>query len=156
MTTVRYAEDHQPGQVFELGDYTISESEIVEFAEKYDPMPFHIDKEAAARSIYGGLTASGWQSCLIMMKLMHEGFFCPETSLGSPGMEFSWVKPVRPGDRLQGRVEIEAVRISRSKPDIGFVTNTAILTNQSGEVVYRTRNVAIVRSRPGVLDRAQT
>lgn len=148
MTGPRYAEDHQAGQVFDLGDHVIEEAEIVEFAAKYDPMPFHIDKEAAARSIYGGLTASGWQSCLIMMRLMHRGFFCAETSLGSPGMEFSWLRPVRPGDRLTGRVVVEEVRISRSKPEMGFVTNTATLTNQNGEMVYRVRNVAIVRSRP--------
>lgn len=147
MNAVLFAQDYEPGRIFDLGDYTIGEDEIVEFASKYDPMPFHIDKAAAAESIYGGLTASGWHTCLIMMKLMHRGFFCPQTSLGSPGLEFSWLKPVRPGDRLTGQVSVEEMRISRSKPDIGFVTNTASLTNQHGEVVYRTRNVAIVRSR---------
>jgi acyl dehydratase len=148
MTDVRYVEDYRPGELFELGIRTITEREIVEFASRYDPMPFHLDKEAAARSIYGGLTASGWQSCLIMIGMMHKGFICMETSLGSPGMEFRWLKPVRPGDRLTGRVEVEEVRVSRSKPEMGFVTNTATLTNQDGEVVYRTRNVAIFRSRP--------
>lgn len=147
MTDVRYAEDYKPGEIFDLGDRTITEQEIVEFATRYDPMPFHVDREAAAKSIYGGLTASGWQSCLIMIGMMHKGFICSQTSLGSPGMEFKWLKPVRPGDRLTGRVEVEEVRVSRSKPGLGFVTNVATLTNQTGEIVYSTRNVAIFRTR---------
>ena len=147
MTDVRYAEDYRPGEIFDLGDRTITEQEIVEFAARYDPMPFHVDREAAAKSIYGGLTASGWQSCLIMIGMMHKGFICRQTSLGSPGMEFKWLKPVRPADRLTGRVEVEEVRVSRSKPDLGFVTNVATLTNQMGEIVYSTRNVAIFRTR---------
>lgn len=150
MTDVRYAEDYRPGEIFELGTYVITEQEIVEFATRYDPMPFHVDRAAAARSIYGGLTASGWQSCLIMIGMMHKGFICSQTSLGSPGMEFKWLKPVRPGDRLAGQVEVEEVRVSRSKPGLGFVTNVATLTNQLGEIVYSTRNVAIFRTRAGL------
>ena len=152
---IRYFEDYQPGDVFDLGERLITEQETVEFALKYDPMPFHIDKEAAASSIYGGLTASGWQSCLIMMGMIHKGFLSMETTLGSPGMECSWLKPVRPGDRLRGRLAVESVRISKSRPEMGLVTNTATLTNQDGDVVYRTKSVTMVRSRRAPSDDAR-
>lgn len=144
---VRFFEDYQPGDAFDLGERLITEQETVAFASKYDPMPFHIDKEAATKSIYGGLTASGWQSCLIMMGMIHDRFLSMETSLGSPGMECSWLKPVRPGDCLRGRLVVDSVRISKSRPEMGLVTNTATLTNQNGDVVYRTRSVTMVRSR---------
>lgn len=146
--TPRYANDFQPGQVFDLGWKDVTEQEIVQFALQWDPHPFHIDAEAAARSMFGGLTASGWQTALWMMQLMHRGFITVETSLGSPGHdELRWLLPVRPGDRLYGRVEVESVRISRSRPELGFVGTCATLSNQHGALVYLLRSQAMFRTR---------
>lgn len=143
----RYLEDHRAGEIIELGSVVVERDEVIAFASAWDPMPFHLDEAAAKRSIYGGLTASGWHTALIMMRLMHGKFFDPETSLGSPGLQLHWDHPVRPGDRLTGGIEIHEVRASRSRPEMGFVRNTASLTNQDGIVVYRSENTAIVRTR---------
>jgi acyl dehydratase len=147
--TLRYAEDYRPGEAFDLGSHRITEAEIVEFARQYDPQPMHVDKEFAARSHYGGLISSGWLTALILFRLMLRGFICQETSLGSPGHdETRWFKPVRPGDVLHGRAEVGEVRISKSKPEMGFVHNTATLTNQAGQMVLRIRSTAIFKTRP--------
>lgn len=146
---LRHLEDYREGEVHELGRRRLDEAEIIQFASKYDPLPFHTDREAAARSPYGGLTSSGWLTALVMMRMLNEGFICAQTSLGSPGIEkLEWLLPVRPGDELNGRVEVNAVRASRTRPEMGFVTNTATLSNQRGELVYRSRSVAIFRTRP--------
>ncbi len=146
--TPRYAEDYRPGEVFDLGSHQITETEILEFARQYDPQPMHMDREFAARSHFGGLISSGWLTALILFRLMLRGFICQETSLGSPGHdETRWLKPVRPGDTLHARVEVDEVRISKSKPEMGFVQNTATLTNQDGELVLRIRSTAIFRTR---------
>jgi len=98
--------------------------------------------------VYGGLIASGWLTALVWLRLLHKAFLCHETTLGSPGHEeMKWPRPVRPGDRLQGRVEIRENRISRSKPDLGFVRCTGTLSNQSGEQVFATTWTLIVKSR---------
>lgn len=145
---VRFAEDYEVGQVFDLGWREVSAEEIMRFAREYDPHPFHTDEQAARQSMYGGLTASGWQTALFMMQLMHGGFVSVETSLGSPGHdELRWLRPVRPGDRLHGQVKVLGVKLSRSRPDIGFVANEATLTNQHGEQVYLLRSSAIFRTR---------
>ena len=148
-TTLRYLEDYRAGDAIDLGSYGVTEAEILTFASRYDPLPFHTDKEAAARSVYGGLTSSGWLTALIMMRMLNDDFICQETTLGSPGIdELRWLKPVRPGDLLTGRVEVNAVRPSSSKPDMGLVTNTATLSNQHGELVYSSKSVAMFRRRP--------
>lgn len=144
---IRYFEDYKPGDIFDLGERLITEQEIIEFAAKYDPMPFHLDKESAAKSVYGGLTASGWHSCLIMMGMIHNRFLSMETTLGSPGMECSWIKPVRPGDYLRGELTVDSSRISQSRPDMGIVTTTATLTNRNDDVVYRTKSLTMIRRR---------
>jgi len=149
-TAVRYAEDYQPGDVFELGLYDVTRDEIVEFAERYDPFPFHVDVKAAQATVFGGIISSGWLTALIWLRLMHRTVFCHETTLGSPGHEeMNWPKPVRPGDQLHGRVEIKESRTSRSKPELGFVRYTATLSNQDGEQVFLTTSTLIVKSRSG-------
>jgi len=146
--SLRYAEDYRPGEVFDLGSHQITEAEIVEFARQYDPQPMHVDKAFATRSHYGGLISSGWLTGLILFRMMLRGFICQETSLGSPGQdEMRFLKPVRPGDNLHGRAEVTEVRISKSKPEIGFVQNTATLTNQDGDMVLRIRSTAIFKTR---------
>lgn len=147
--TPRFAEDYSVGEVFDLGEYIITRQEIIEFSRTWDPQPFHTDEDAAAASIFGGLIASGWHVTLIMMRMMHRiDLTSPETALGSPGHDgLKWLKPVRPGDRLSGKVEVVDVRISKSRPDIGFITTIATLRNQNDEEVYWLKSATIVRSR---------
>ena len=145
----RYAEDYIVGDVFELGTYDITQEEIIEFSRKYDPFPFHVDEQLAQQTVFAGIISSGWLTALVWLRLMHKGFLCHETTLGSPGHEeMLWPKPVRPGDRLNGQVEIKESRVSKSKPDMGFVRYTATLNNQEGEEVFVTTSTLIVKTRP--------
>ena len=146
---LRYAEDFTAGDVFELGTYKVTKKEIIEFSKKYDPFPFHIDEEAAKKTIFQGIISSGWLTALIWLRLMHKVFICYETILGSPGHEeMTWPAPVRPGDELHGRVEIKESRVSKSKPDLGFVRYTATLINQKSEIVFITTSTLLVKSHP--------
>jgi acyl dehydratase len=143
----RYAEDYKPGDTFDLGTYEVSRDEVVEFARQYDPFPFHVDEEAARKTIFGGIISSGWLTALVWLRLMHKHFITAEV-VGSPGHEeMKWPAPVRPGDRLHGHLEIKESRVSKSKPDIGFVRYTAALTRQTGEQVFLTTSTLIVKSR---------
>ncbi len=149
--TPRYAEDYLPGQVFNVGSHAFSAAEIIAFSSEWDPHPFHINEEAARQTMFGGLIASGWHTALVMMRMMHQGgFLSLETSIGSPGHEeLKWLRPVRPGELLRGQVVVNSVRISKSRPEMGFVNNTATLTNPSGEVVYSLTSNAIIKTRAG-------
>ncbi len=146
---LRYAEDYNAGDVFDLGTYDVTREEIIKFSREYDPFPFHIDDQAAQETVFGGLISSGWLTALVWLRLMHKAFLSHETTLGSPGHEeMIWPTPVRPGDRLNGRVEIKESRVSRSKPDMGFVRYTATLNNQDGKEVFVTTSTFIVKPRP--------
>jgi acyl dehydratase len=148
---LHYADDYKAGDVFDLGSHEVTRDEMLEFARKHDPFPFHADEEAARSTVFGGIIASGWQTALIWLRLMHQSFICHETTLGSPGHEeMNWPQPVRPGDRLTGRVEIRETRISRSRPGLGFVRFTATLSNQNGAPVFVTTTTMIVKSRPPI------
>lgn len=133
-------DDLAAGQVFDLGEVTVTAEQIVEFATRYDPQPFHLDAEAAARSPYGGLIASGWQTCSLFMSVFATGFLNRTISLGSPGIdELRWLAPVRPDDRLTARYEIASVRASASKPDRGIVIGHGSLHHhERGEVLRLT------------------
>jgi acyl dehydratase len=144
----RFSEDYRAGEELDLGSYRVTRDEIIEFARKYDPFPFHVDEEAARATPFGGIIASGWMTALVWLKLMHESFLDPATTLGSPGHEeVNWPTPVRPGDTLRGKVVIKDSRISKSKPDRGFIRYTATLHNERGECVFVTTSTIIVRSR---------
>ncbi len=146
---LRYAEDYIVGDVFRLGTYDITREEIVEFSQKYDPFPFHVDEQLAQQTVFESIISSGWLTALVWLRLMHKGFLCHETTLGSPGHEeMLWPTPVRPGDQLNGQVEIKESRVSKSKPDMGFVRYTATLKNQEGEEVFITTSTLIVKPRP--------
>ena len=145
---LKFAEDYKAGDSFELGQFEVTREEIVEFAQKYDPFPFHVDDEAAKATVFGGIISSGWLTALVWLRLMHSQFLCYETVLGSPGHEeMVWPTPVRPGDRLSGTVEIKESRVSKSKPELGFVRYTAKLTNQENEAVFITTSTLMVKSR---------
>jgi acyl dehydratase len=144
----KFAEDYKAGDTLDLGSFDVTREEIVEFAQKYDPFPFHIDDEAAKATVFGGIISSGWLTALVWLRLMHKNFVCYETVLGSPGHEeMVWPTPVRPGDRLTGTVEIKESRVSKSKPGLGFVRYTAKLTNQNNDEVFMTTSTLIVKSR---------
>jgi acyl dehydratase len=145
----RWFDDFAVGERFEFGAYTVSADEIVEFARRYDPQPFHLDPEAGARSHFGGLVASGWNTSAVLMRLLCDHFIPPASSMGSPGVdEVRWLKPVRPGDTLHARSEIIECRPSQSKPDRGVLRARHELVNQQGEVVMTMVGMGMYRRRP--------
>jgi acyl dehydratase len=147
--TVRYWEDFKPGQVIELGSRTIDKDSILGFAREFDPQPFHTDEEAARRTIFGGLIASGWHTGSLSMRLFYDGLIKDVVSLGSPGFdELRWVKPVRPGDTLSARFTVLECVASRSKPDRGVIRALLETRNQQGEVVMSITAVNIFGRRP--------
>ena len=146
---MRYFEDFAEGQVYELGEASLSEAEIVEFARKYDPQPFHVDQAAAQQSMFGGLIASGWQTGSLYMGLLVRGLLLDASSLGSAGIdELRWLKPVRPGDVLRGRVTITSVKPSSRNPSRGTVATYGELFNQRGERVFFVRSSGMFARRP--------
>jgi acyl dehydratase len=147
---MRYFEDFAEGQVYELGEATVSEAEILEFAQRFDPQSFHIDREAAKRSMYGGLIASGWHTASIYMGLMVRNLLHDAASLGSAGIdELRWLKPVRPGDRLRARLTVTSVRPSSKRADRGTVFTLGEMSNQGGERVFFVRSSGMFGRRPG-------
>jgi acyl dehydratase len=145
----RYFEDYPPRTVIEGGAVVVTESDIVEFARRYDPQTMHTDPEAAAHGHFGGLIASGWHTAALMMRLFAAHFLSPASSLASPGIdELRWLKPVRPGDVLSLRVTVTEARRSRSKPDQGIVRSLVEVLNQNGEVVMSLKPISLIRCRP--------
>jgi acyl dehydratase len=131
-----YFEDFVPGAVTTYGPRTVTREEIIAFASEFDPQPMHLDEAAAKKTMLGGLSASGWHSCAIMMRLLCDGFVLHSSSMGAPGIdEVKWLKPVRPDDALSIRVTVLAKREPKSRADMGFVQFRCELLNQRGEVV---------------------
>lgn len=129
-------EDMRPGTVRELGTTTVSLEEVREFAAKYDPQPFHLDEEAGRSSLFGGLCASGWQTCGLAMRLTVDNLLRHTDSRGSPGLEnVRWLKPVFPGDVLSLRHTIMEARPLRKRPDTGMVRARWEMFNQKGQLV---------------------
>lgn len=144
-----YFEDFEVGSRRELGSYLVTEEEILSFARQYDPQPFHIDKEAAAGSIYGGLISSGWMTCSIMMRLLVLSTTGKSASMGSPGVdEIRWLKPVYAGDTLTVVLNVLDTRPSQSKPDRGIVHTQWEATNQRGELVCTVKGMGMYGRRP--------
>jgi acyl dehydratase len=149
MTRQWYFEDFYPGQEIELGERRVTEEEIIAFARDYDPQPFHVDREAAAASIYGGVIASGWHTCSMMMRMVVDGLMCAASSMGSPGLDgVRWLRPVRAGDTLRVRYLTTEVKASNSKPDRGVVWSKWIATNQHGEEVCTIEGMGMFGRRP--------
>lgn len=147
----RHFEDYSVGSEFNGGPIAVDAAQIIAFAQRYDPQPFHVDPEAARASSFGGLIASGWHTVALTMKLLVEAYLSAESSLGSPGIdELRWIKPVRPGDTLSVRVVVEEARRSRSRPDRGLVRSAIEVRNQRGEMVMsmRAMNLMLLRD-PG-------
>lgn len=143
-----YWEDFHPGQVREIGGISLSEEEIIEFGKKYDPQPFHTDRDQAKQSYFGGLIASGWQTASVCMRLICDLYLLEAASLGSPGVDdVRWVKPVRPGDTLRLKTTVLETRASVSRPDMGTVRSRSDLYNQHGELVMHMSGVGMFRRR---------
>jgi len=144
----RYFEDYVPGAVFEYGSITLTEREMVEFAERFDPQFIHTDPRAAADGPFGGLIASGWHTAAVMMRLFVDHYLSHIASLASPGIdELRWSRPVRPGDTLSIRVSVIEANRSRSKPDRGMVRSLVEVLNQDREVVMSLQAMNILRCR---------
>lgn len=136
----RYFEDFEVGERIVLGSVEITEAMILDFAEQYDPQPFHTDPAAAAESMYGGLIASGWHTCALYMRLLCDGLVSDSSSLGGSGIDdLRWLAPVRPGDTLTATYTVEAVQPSESRPNRGAVLFLSEMTNQDGTVVLTMR-----------------
>jgi acyl dehydratase len=145
----RFLEDFEPGEVIPLGSRTMTKEAILAFALEFDPQAFHTDEAAAARSVFGGLIASGWHTGSVLMRLLYEGVLKDTVSFGSPGLdELRWLRPVRPGDTLTGRFTVLEATPSRSKPDRGILRSLVELTNQRGEVVISIKGVNFISRRP--------
>ena len=144
-----YFEDFSVGQVMSIGTRTVTEEEVLEFANKFDPQPFHTDKAKAEASIYGGLIASGWHTCAMAMRMMCDSYLLDAASLGSPGVDqIRWIKPVRPGDTLRGEREVTETKASNSKPDRGVVKLDWRLFNQNDELVMTMKGMGMFLRRP--------
>lgn len=144
-----YFEDFEVGKTINAGSRTVTEEEIVAFAAQFDPQPFHVDQAAAAQSIYGGVIASGWHTCGMMMRLMVDSFMRESASMGSPGVdEIRWVKPVRGGDTLTVTATVLEARPSTSKPDRGVIVTRWEAKNQHGEVVATIKGMGMYKRRP--------
>jgi acyl dehydratase len=147
---MRYFEDLVVGAETEFGSYDVTREEVIEFASKYDPQPFHLSDEAAAKTHFGRIAASGWHTCAMTMAVIARKVVDDEQAgLGSPGIdELRWLKPVYPGDTLNVRGEIIEKTPSRSKPDIGSFRTRTTVTNQDGVSVLSFISIVLIRRRP--------
>jgi acyl dehydratase len=134
---MKYFEDIVVGEKQSFGSYAVTREEVMEFAQKYDPQSFHLDDEAAAKTHFGRLSASGWHTCSMTMAMMVENFKGQNVaSLGSPGVdELKWLKPVYPGDTLRVEAEVIAKRQSASRPEMGITKSRQTVFNQHDVMV---------------------
>lgn len=145
-----YFEDIKVGTVQRFGAYAVTREEVIDFASKYDPQPFHLSDEAAASTHFGRLSASGWHTCAMMMAMLVENMKSHEQAgLGSPGQEeLRWVKPVFPGDTLSVETEVVDKRASASRPEMGLYRTRITVRNQHNEPVMTTLATGLIRTRP--------
>ncbi len=150
-------EDFSPGQVIDCGSRLVTREDIVAFAAEYDPQPMHLDEEAARATLFGGLVASGWHSCCILMRMLSDNLLCGTSFMGAPGVdEVKWLAPVRPDKRIKARATVLETRLSRSRPEMGFVKFRFELTAAADEPVmvmivspmFRRRAAPQAASRP--------
>lgn len=149
MSEIRYwYEDLMPGRVFDHGERKVTAEEIIHFASEFDPQPFHLSEEAGRASILGGLSASGWHTCSIMMRMFYDNLLHWSSSEGAPGVDLvEWRKPVLAGDTLGSRTTVLEARPLKSRPGIGLVRLRHTVTNQRGETVMVMENPSMFRMR---------
>lgn len=146
---MRFFGDVVVGEKASFGSYAVTREEVLEFARKYDPQPFHLSDEAAAQTHFGRLSASGWHSCAMAMAMLVVQFKAVgHAGLGSPGIdELRFLKPVYPGDTLRLETEVLEKRRSQSKPEMGSYRSKVELLNQDGVVVLRFVAIDLIRAR---------
>ena len=144
-----YFEDFKVGQIIPLGTRHVTAEEIVAFARQFDPQPFHLDEAAGTRSIYGGLIASGWHTCAMVMRMACDTYILDSSSSGSPGFDaLRWLKPVRAGDTIRAEFEVVEILPSRTKPDRGLVVADWRVYNQHDELLMTMRGKGGFGRRP--------
>lgn len=147
---MQYFEDIEVGRKARFGNYAVTRDEVIAFAEKYDPQPFHLSDEAAAATHFGRLSASGWHTCAMTMAMLVERLKAEQQAgLGSPGIdELRWLKPVYPGDTLTCETEVIDKRASRSRPEMGSYRSRMTVLNQHDEPVMTFLSIGLIRTRP--------
>ncbi len=146
---IEYLDDFEVGRSYDLGSFTLTEADIIDFATRFDPQAFHVDPEAAKDSVFGGLIASGWHTVGCVMRLMVDNLIPAESALGSPGIDnLRWLKPVRPGVEYRATYTVESKRDSKSKPDRGMITTTTEVVDPDGEKVMTFTGVGMYLKRP--------
>ena len=150
--TMIYFEDLEIGAQTYFGSYEVTREEVVEFARKYDPQPFHLSDEEAAKTHFGRLAASGWHTgCMSMAVIARYVVGQQQAGLGSPGIdELRWKKPVYPGDTLHVRGEILDTTPSRSRPEMGSFRTRTTVTNQDDQIVMTFVSIVLIRRRPAI------
>ncbi len=147
---MQYFEDIEVGRTASFGSYAVTREEVMDFAAKYDPQPFHLSDEAAAQTHFGRLSASGWHTCaMVMAMLVAHLKENRQAGLGSPGIdELKWVKPVYPGDTLRCETEILEKRVSASRPEMGIFKSRMRVFNQHDVMVMTFASNGLVATRP--------
>ena len=145
-----YFEDIEPGTKSSFGRYKVTREEVIEFATKYDPQPFHLSDDEAAKTYFGRLSASGWHTAAMMMRMLVDNMSAiQQAGLGSPGLdELRWLKPVYPDDVLRVETEVLDKRPSRSRPDMGSFRSRATIYNQDDLAVMTAVSIGLIRRRP--------
>ena len=147
---MQYFEDIEVGRTASFGSYAVTREEVMDFAAKYDPQPFHLSDEAAAQTHFGRLSASGWHTCAMVMSMVVANLKeNQQAGLGSPGIdELKWVKPVYPGDTLRCETEILEKRVSASRPEMGIFKSRMRVFNQDDVMVMTFVSNGLVATRP--------
>ncbi len=148
---MQYFEDIAVGAKSSFGRYEVTRDEVIAFARKYDPQPFHLSDEAAARTHFGRLSASGWHTCAMVMSMIVENLKNhQQAGLGSPGVdELRWLKPVYPGDTLRCETEVIEKRQSQSRPEMGIFKSRMTVFNQDDVPVMTMVSNGLIRTRSG-------
>jgi acyl dehydratase len=149
ISTKQYLEDYAVGQIYRTGRLRIDKNQIMAFATQFDPQFYHLDEDAARKSLFGGLAASGWHTAALTMRLIVDGEFRPADGILGVGFdELSWPRPVRAGDELRAESEVLEIRPSKSRPDRGLIRVRTTTFNQNDEPVQIYTGNLIVPRRP--------
>ena len=148
MSDLLHYEDFSVGESWDLGAYRVTAEEIKGFAREFDPQFFHLDEDRAKSSVLGGLSASGWHTCGMLMRLMVDGYLNRTAAMGSPGLEeVKWLKPVYAGETLTGRMTVLAKRQSKSRPEMGLITMRWDARSTDGETKIDMTGINLIKVR---------
>ena len=144
-------EDFKAGAVAIYGPRLVTREEIVAFAAEFDPQPMHLDELAASNTLLGGLGASGWHTCCLMMRMIADGFLLDSSSMGAPGIEeVRWVAPLRPGTNIRIRSTVLELRASKSRPQMGLAKMSfEVLDDTDAVLMSLITSFMLGRRQPG-------